>query len=60
MNNDSMFALPHQLQWTTDRVGGNVLIFERTREHAEPTKSDSAATGTNAFNVPPQREANEL
>lgn len=42
-----------QLQFTNDRVGGNVLIFERTRDEPKPQEP-------NAFNPPNVRATDEL
>lgn len=49
-----------QLQFTTDRVGGNVLIFERTRDDVKTTEREPAVAGTNAFNSPQGNDPDEL
>lgn len=45
-----------QNQFTTDRIGSNVLIFERIRDEAKKASEEPALAGQNAFNAGQQDE----
>lgn len=57
---DIFACLWFQLQFTTDRVGANVLIFERTSDRPTKETEPEKPTSNNAFNPPRVPEKNEL